>query len=212
MIAFVALLADFFQGAASVLNFYAIESPLAQPRNSIFGQVISSVVGVAVCSLFALSPHFESIRWLGGALACALANTLMAITNTAHPPGGATALLAVVNDDVLLLGWWLIPAVLLKAVLLVLVALVINNVQRKYPQYWWTTKNLTQHSHAEAVSELAMKTDVDNQFQGDPSKQSEGAVSQVQLTIKEGSVDIPDHMYLTPEERMFLVELSNRLS
>ncbi|EQL02090.1 HPP family protein [Ophiocordyceps sinensis CO18] len=34
-------------GAAAVLEFYAIESPLAQPRNAIVGQAIATVAGVA---------------------------------------------------------------------------------------------------------------------------------------------------------------------
>ncbi|KXH62604.1 HPP family protein [Colletotrichum nymphaeae SA-01] len=91
-------------GAAAVLEFYSIESPLSQPRNSVFGQLLSAVVGVAICKLFQLSPHFDSIRWLGGALSCALATTVMALTKTVHPPAGATALLAVVDDGVVHLG------------------------------------------------------------------------------------------------------------
>ncbi|OKL57775.1 hypothetical protein UA08_07074 [Talaromyces atroroseus] len=130
-------------GAGSVLHFYAIESPLAQPRNAVFGQLIASVIGVGICKLFALSPHFESIRWLGGALACAIATALMAITKTTHPPAGATALLAVVSDDSLPLGWLLVPMMLLGVVLMLIVALVINNIQRKFPQYWWTPEDLS---------------------------------------------------------------------
>ncbi|OAQ96757.1 hypothetical protein LLEC1_01427 [Akanthomyces lecanii] len=35
------------QGATAVLEFYAIESPLAQPRNTFFGQVLAAVIGVS---------------------------------------------------------------------------------------------------------------------------------------------------------------------
>lgn len=72
-----------YQGAAAVLDFYAIESPLAQPRNAILGQLVSALVGVATCKLFMLSPHFEAIRWLGASFACAMATAAMGLV---RPP------------------------------------------------------------------------------------------------------------------------------
>ncbi|QKX61020.1 uncharacterized protein TRUGW13939_08166 [Talaromyces rugulosus] len=197
-------------GAASVLNFYAIESPLAQPRNSVLGQVISSIIGVAICKLFALSPHFESIRWLGGALACALATVLMALTKTVHPPAGATALLAVVSDDSLVLGWWLVPLILLGAVLMTVVAMVINNIQRTFPQYWWTPEDLSKTKPV-TDSDSALNADVEGQLSKSSLAQVEGSVDQEQVVITRGRVVVPDQLYLTPEEKTFLVELSDRL-
>ncbi|KAK8058217.1 hypothetical protein PG994_008665 [Apiospora phragmitis] len=141
-------------GAAAVLEFYAIESPLSQPRNSILGQVLASVVGVAVAKLFALDPALLSdigggpeagvggpahdLTWLAGALACASATAVMALTGTVHPPAGATALLAVVDADVRALGWFLVPVMLLGSTLMLGVALLVNNLQRRFPVYWWT--------------------------------------------------------------------------
>lgn len=197
------------QGAASVLNFYAIESPLAQPRNSVLGQFISSVIGVAICKLFVLSPHFESIRWLGGALACALATVLMALTKTVHPPAGATALLAVVSDDSIPLGWWLVPVILLGAVLMLVVAVIINNIQRKFPQYWWTPEDLSKTKPAE---DSKLSTDVEGQLSKGSLAQFEGlSETQEQVVITRGRVAVPDHLYLSPEEKSFLSELSDRL-
>jgi CBS-domain-containing membrane protein len=193
-----------------VLNFYAIESPLAQPRNSVLGQLISSIIGVAICKLFALSPHFESIRWLGGALACALATVLMALTKTVHPPAGATALLAVVSDDSFLLGWWLVPLILLGAVLMTVVAVVINNIQRTFPQYWWTPEDLSKTKPATG-SDSALNADVEGQLSKSSLAQVEGSVNQEQMVITRGRVVVPDQLYLTPEEKSFLVELSDRL-
>lgn len=199
------IVTDGVQGAASVLNFYAIESPLSQPRNSVLGQLISSIIGVAICKLFALSPHFESIRWLGGALACALATVLMALTKTVHPPAGATALLAVVSDDSLPLGWWLVPLILLGAVLMMVVAVVINNIQRTFPQYWWTPEDLSKKKPAK------LDADVEGQLSKCSLAQVEGSVNQEQVVITRGRVVVPDQLYLTPEEKSFLVELSDRL-
>ncbi|KND90043.1 Transmembrane protein [Tolypocladium ophioglossoides CBS 100239] len=131
-------------GAAAVLEFYSIEAPLAQPRNAIFGQLISSLVGVGVAKLFQLSDHFDDIQWVGGALACASATALMALTKTVHPPAGATALLAVVDTDLVRMGWFLIPVVMLGCALMLGVALLVNNIERQFPVYWWTPEDLRQ--------------------------------------------------------------------
>ncbi|KAK4139646.1 HPP family-domain-containing protein [Dichotomopilus funicola] len=125
-------------GAAAVLDFYALESPLAQPRNAILGQTISVLVGVILQKLFSLSPHFPAIRWLGASLACACATAAMALTGTVHPPAGATALMAVLDPDVAGLGWFLFVPVLLGCGLMLVVALGVNNVQRRFPFYWWS--------------------------------------------------------------------------
>lgn len=203
-------------GAASVLHFYSIESPLAQPRNGFFAQVIASVVGVAVCKLFALSPHFQSIRWLGGALACAIATALMAITKTVHPPAGATALLAVVSDDSLALGWWLVPTMMLGATLMLTVALVINNIQRQYPQYWWTPEDLSaggREQVSKSKSEKALDVDLEkSSIWASASQREESSLDQPQIILRKGGrVIVPSELYLTPEEMTLLEELSNRL-
>lgn len=145
-------------GAAAVLDFYAIESPLAQPRNAILGQLVSTIVGVATCKLFMLSPRFQEVRWLGASLSCALATLAMgfvwplsptrdtmeketnrhAQTGTVHPPAGATALMAVLDDDVTALGWFLIAPMMLGCGLMLAVALIVNNIQRRFPYYWWS--------------------------------------------------------------------------
>ncbi|CAK7226922.1 hypothetical protein SBRCBS47491_006392 [Sporothrix bragantina] len=131
-------------GAAAVLEFYAIESPLAQPRNAVLGQVLSSIIGVAVTKLFSFLPaaRFEALRWLAASIACAAATSVMALTGTVHPPAGATALIAVTDDNAYHIGWWLVPAVLLGSVLMQVIALLINNVQRRYPTYWWSPETV----------------------------------------------------------------------
>lgn len=128
------------QGAAAVLDFYVIESPLSQPRNAIGGQLLSSIVGISIAKLFALSPHFESIRWVGASLACASATAVMALTGTVHPPAGATALMAVLDDQVQALGWFLIAPVMLGCAITMCCALVVNNLRRRFPIYWWSPK------------------------------------------------------------------------
>ncbi|EFQ31515.1 HPP family protein [Colletotrichum graminicola] len=200
-------------GAAAVLEFYSIESPLAQPRNSVFGQVLAALVGVAVCKLLQLSPHFESIRWLGGALSCALATTVMALTKTVHPPAGATALLAVVDDGIVRLGWILVPIVTFGSVIMLVVALFINNVQRCFPQYWWSPEDLRvcsvpwrRRGDLESRENVAFDG-IETRSSGSESTAREDAV----LIMRPGEVVVPKHLFITPEEKMFLEGLSNRL-
>ncbi|EPE02681.1 hpp family protein [Ophiostoma piceae UAMH 11346] len=133
-------------GAAAVLEFYAIEVPLAQPRNAVFGQVLSSLVGVAVARLFSLAGpvRFHTLRWLAGSIACAAATAVMALTGTVHPPAGATALIAVADENIYDIGWYLVPAVLLGSILMQCIALIINNIQRRYPIYWWSPQEVGQ--------------------------------------------------------------------
>jgi hypothetical protein len=225
-------------GAAAVLEFYAIESPLAQPRNAVFGQVLSTVVGVAIAKLFQLSPHFESVRWAAGALACAAATAVMALTKTVHPPAGATALLAVANPIITKLGWYLIPVMLLGLALMLAVALIINNIERQFPIYWWTPEDLRrnkgepaedvlQHKHTpedgdteETDSTLDLEAggsqgEQRSQYQRDPSPAMTATTAAVadknEIIIRPGHVHVPEHLFLRQEEVQFLETLSQRL-
>jgi hypothetical protein len=131
-----------FQGAAAVLEYNTIHSPLAQPRNDVLGHGIAAVIGVSIAKLFRLHADFQNLRWLAGPLACGLASAAMTLTNTIHPPGGATAILAVIDPTVGAMGWMFVPLILLGSVLMVLVALLVNNISRRYPVSWWTPKEV----------------------------------------------------------------------
>lgn len=241
-------------GAAAVLEFYSIESPLAQPRNAIVGQLLASLVGVSICKLFLLSGNFDQVRWVGGALACAAATAVMALTKTVHPPAGATALLAVVDDKVVRLGWFLVPVVLCGCGLMLVVALLVNNIQRQFPMYWWTPedlrattlpwvrrdvdleKQLSGTSGPQATSAVVEADDTvaedSDSRSGSSSDEDDGKTGQrrerrsdsestardtvrthreVDLIIRPGEVIVPEHMYITPEERMLLESLSHRI-
>ncbi|KAJ2969606.1 hypothetical protein NQ176_g8574 [Zarea fungicola] len=165
-------------GATAVLEFYAIESPLAQPRNAFFGQVLASVIGVAVAKLFLLSDHFDSIQYVGGAIACASATAVMALTKTVHPPAGATALLAVVDSRLLAIGWFLVPVMILGCTLMISVALLINNIERRFPVYWWTPESLR-----------AKKPILHRAKEDDPESQIPGAPAQKTSTTESKSSD-----------------------
>ncbi|KAH7126168.1 HPP family-domain-containing protein [Dactylonectria macrodidyma] len=202
-------------GAGAVLEFYAIESPLAQPRNFFAGQMLAAVLGMGICKLFQMSVHFAAIRWVGGAVSCATVTALMALTKTVHPPAGATALLAVVDDQILHLGWFFIPVVMLNCGIMFAVALLINNVQRTFPSYWWTPEDLRQarkpdaelsdeESSKGAVVEEEMRTEDGSEPDHDRRREHE-------VVIRPGRLVLPSHIYVTPEEIQLLEEIGNRL-
>src|SRR5690606_32640326 len=124
--------------ATAILLFNSIDSPLSQPRNVVFGQLIAALIGISITKLFLLSSRFDELVWLVGAISCATALVAMAITKTTHPPAGATALIAAVDATCRGLGWWYLTAVLLSAVVMLTVALLLDNIKRRYPLYWWT--------------------------------------------------------------------------
>lgn len=118
-------------GATSVLIFGATNSPLAQPRNLIFGHLISAFIGVLMYK------SFPGQMWFSSALAVSLSIVAMQITKTMHPPGGATALIANVGSEkIKALGFgYILSPVFSGVVILFLVAVIVNNIpkNRSYP-------------------------------------------------------------------------------
>lgn len=141
-------------GAAAILEYNTIESPLAQPRNLVFGHFFAALTGVCITKLFHLLPdqRFNQLRWLAGALSVGAASVVMSLTKTVHPPAGATALLAATDVAITELGWWLVALILLGAMLMLTSALIINNINRQFPMYWWTPVDLaTLHAQKQAT-------------------------------------------------------------
>lgn len=140
-------------GAAAILEYNAIESPLSQPRNLVLGHLLSAAVGVGITKLFHLLPEarFEDLRWLAGALSVGCASTVMGMTKTVHPPAGATALLAATSADITDLGWWLLALVVLAAMLMLVSAMIVNNLYKRFPLYWWTPVDLAKLRGKEPV-------------------------------------------------------------
>ncbi|PGH20363.1 hypothetical protein AJ80_03631 [Polytolypa hystricis UAMH7299] len=213
-------------GAAAVLEYCAMESPLAQPRNLMFGHTMSAVIGVGISKLFQMSPHAESLHWIAGPLACAVATAVMTLTKTVHPPGGATALMASVSKEVRVLGWFLIPMIVLCCVLMLGVALILNNIQRRFPYYWWTAQDLRPKGLIEQDEEKQQQQQ--QQLQPPPSQvgtvpsesgyetgstESFGSTlsGEQGVIIKRGQVTVAEGLLLTPEEMKLLEDLSNRL-
>ncbi|QQK43133.1 O-methyltransferase, family 3 [Penicillium digitatum] len=172
-------------GAVAVIEFGAIDSPFAQPRNAVLSQIIACFFGVGISKLFALNPGAEAYTELGGALACALTTAVMLLTKTTHPPAGATALLAVTHSQTVALGWFLFPVILLGVTLMQAAAVIINNIQRRYPLYWWT-------SHPLARSRGDVEKAIQN---GSPSLSSHYEDSLIdvprRLVVEHGDISVP---------------------
>lgn len=113
-------------GAAAVLVFAVPDSPLAQPRNLIFGNLLGGVVSVVMVFLFGSEP------WVM-ALAVATAIKLMQLTKTLHPPGGAVALVGVMSKAEVS---FIVTPVLVGSMILLFCTIGFNNLMpgRSYPK------------------------------------------------------------------------------
>ncbi|KAJ5994938.1 hypothetical protein N7481_001915 [Penicillium waksmanii] len=192
-------------GAAAVIEFCVVESPLAQPRNAFFSQLIACVVGVGISKLFALNPNAEHYIELGGALACGVTTALMVLTGTVHPPAGATALLAVTNEQTVGLGWFLFPVMILGITLMQSAALVVNNIQRRYPMYWWTSQPLSRAWDADVESDREKRTQTGSQYEESLTDLPR------RLVVERGDIWVPNGVFVSAEERQVLDRISARL-
>lgn len=207
-------------GAAAVLEYCAIESPLAQPRNAVLGHLFAAIIGRSVTELFLLSPRHDELWWIAGPLGCALATLVMVLTKTVHPPAGATALLAIVDANTRHLGWFLLPVVLLSSVLILASALIFNNIQRKFPLHWWTPDTLSRQQTKEFDSSSS-ETESEETYRMSQALERGGvtgppapipAPSELDhIAVKHGQVLIPDGIILAPDEVEFLERLSRRI-
>ncbi|KAK6586596.1 hypothetical protein PZA11_001653 [Diplocarpon coronariae] len=189
-------------GAAAILEYNTIESPLAQPRNALLGQVFSSIIGVGITKLFKMSSDFDDLRWIAGALSVGLASAFMSLTKTIHPPAGATALLASTSPEIEKIGWFLVPLIILGSTLMLAVACAVNNVQRQFPMYWWTPVDLDTLNKRVVDSGVR---DEESRFD-DYAERSEG-----RIVIDGERIFVPRYIVLDSEEKTVLEILRERL-
>ena len=118
-------------GATCVLLYAASQSPLAQPRNIIFGHLISAFIGLFLLKFFGISLFTMALS-----VDCSIA--LMQLLQCVHPPAGATPLLILLTGNHIHYGWdFLIFPVLLGSISLVIIAHIVNNIKtkQKWPLY-----------------------------------------------------------------------------
>ncbi|KAM0699457.1 hypothetical protein Q7P36_000459 [Cladosporium allicinum] len=202
-------------GATAILDYSAIRSPVAQPRNAVFGQGLSAIVGVAIAKCFMHNSNFNDLQWVAGAVACACAALVMCMTNTVHPPGGATAVIATTQANVIAMGWWYPPIVILGAVVMLLVALLWNNVLRQYPVFWWTPAEVGgKYDKPKAEDEEKRQDSDDSGSQNTLQPQSStstAAAGAEQISISATGIHIPSHVRLSPSEHAVLAQFQERL-
>ena len=116
-------------GASTVIIFGAEESPLAQPRNLIMGNLLG-----AISAVFSVS--FLGNNSFSCGIAVAIATAFGQLFRCLHPPAGAVALLGVISNANL--NFILFP-VLIGSLILVIWAIIFNRISNKkssYPVHW----------------------------------------------------------------------------
>ena len=112
-------------GASTVLIFGAEESPLAQPRNLIMGNLLG-----AISAVFSFN-YFGNNSFSCG-LAVAIAIALGQLFRCLHPPAGAVALLGVISQANLN---FVLSPVLIGSLVLVILGIIVNRILKKEPTY-----------------------------------------------------------------------------
>ncbi|MCG7531067.1 HPP family protein [Psychrobium sp. MM17-31] len=108
-------------GASAVLVFGVPDSPLAQPKNVIFGHFLTAVIGVTFVVLFPVTP-------ITIALATGLGVSGMLMTKTTHPPAGANPILILMAGA----GWpFLLFPVFVGAIAIVLIGKVFAEINKQ---------------------------------------------------------------------------------
>ncbi|WP_127085997.1 HPP family protein [Dulcicalothrix desertica] len=115
-------------GASAVLLYAVPESPLAQPRNVIGGNILGALTCIILVHLFGSAPWVQ-------AASVAVAIKLMLLTKTLHPPGGAVALVGAMSHA----SWgFLFAPVLAGSIIILSCTYAFNNLvaKRTYPKHW----------------------------------------------------------------------------
>lgn len=150
-------------GASAVLVFGVIESPLAQPRNLVFGHFVSALVGVAMTRLWVRNGSYNSRventefyapSFVNGGLSMSLSLLAQLVLGIVHPPGGATGLAAATEQDIVLLSWHYLPVVVASSLIMLGWAMIVNNLgRRRYPVYWWSMHASLVSNESETLEE-----------------------------------------------------------
>ncbi|KAL6706720.1 DNA repair protein rad16 [Coniothyrium glycines] len=201
------LIASF--GASAILEYNAIRSPLGQPRNALLGHTFSALIGVGVSKLFQFHHDYEAIKWIAGAVACAISSAVMLLTGTVHPPGGASAVLAATEPAITAMGWYFVGLVLWGSVLMLLVGLVINNIQRQFPMYWWTPLHVGKPEVRDEETLPEGQGGLERRKESEHKQHCDQDVEKIEIRGTE--VILPDKLSLNEEEAKVLESLKERL-
>ena len=116
------LLASF--GSSMVLLYGYPESPFAQPKNVLFGHLVTAFVGLIVLHFIPL-PIYLNIP-----LAVGLGVGLMILLNITHPPAGGNPIIVIIGG---VSFEYLISPVLTGSLIIIIFAIIINRLILKKP-------------------------------------------------------------------------------
>ena len=116
------LLASF--GSSMVLLYGYPESPFAQPKNVLFGHLVTAFVGLIVLHFIPL-PIYLTIP-----LAVGLGVGLMILLNITHPPAGGNPIIVIIGG---VSFEYLISPVLTGSLIIIIFAIIINRLILKKP-------------------------------------------------------------------------------
>lgn len=198
-------------GASAILCFNAHGSPLAQPRNVVIGQVLSSVIGICIQKLFLLSSGGRDNYWAGGALSVAILSVAMSVFNCVHPPGGASALLPCADEQIRAMSWWYIPAQLVSSVLMLAVACIFGNIVRSYPVFWWSggVMGKPQEKVEKDAEDIVL---LPSSVRSEKSRDLQYVAGLDRIEITSDYINIPIGMELGNLEKDWLTSLQNLVS
>jgi CBS-domain-containing membrane protein len=120
-------------GASCVILFAVSQSPLAQPRNVIFGHLISAFIGLLFLKLLG-----DSVFVIAFSVGCTIA--AMQFLRCVHPPAGANPLVILLTANQVNYDFsFLLFPVLSGSIALVIIAYIVNNLigKSKWPIYWF---------------------------------------------------------------------------
>ena len=116
-------------GSSMVLLFGYSESPFAQPKNVLFGHLVTSIVGVLILK-FLPADQFLQI-----AIAVGLGIFAMILLGVTHPPAGG-------NPIVIILGAvsydFLLNPIIFGSIIIIVYAIILNRfiLKKNYPSSW----------------------------------------------------------------------------
>uniref|UniRef100_A0A7S4PMD6 HPP transmembrane region domain-containing protein n=1 Tax=Paramoeba aestuarina TaxID=180227 RepID=A0A7S4PMD6_9EUKA len=121
------------------MAFSVPESPLVQPRNMFFGQMIAATIGI-ICRLYIAEPM--GTKGLALPLSVTSSLLVMMLTRSVHPPAGGTAAIAILTPAGDRLGWGFLVPVLTGTLLGMALSVLVNNLRPKtvFPTYWFFGK------------------------------------------------------------------------
>lgn len=127
-------------GALIALQFSLTAAPAAQPRNIIYGTIVSGCITLFFTAL--LRSWFQAPLWITVSLATSVSIATMAKLGLAHPPAGGLAIVLSLtcgqDSDNIFWCWINLFLYMFANLIAIFFSTIINNMneKRQYPHYW----------------------------------------------------------------------------